>query len=128
MPITKNNLTQLRHEIEARLKDLEAPFEIKVGGIKYGENDATVKLTALHRADSGEVFNPDEAAFKSLAKLYDFEPEDFGKKFTVRGTTYKITGLASRRPKYPISALGPQGGRYKFPADVVLRALGRQGS
>lgn len=48
----------------------------------------------------------------------------FGKTVTLQGRSVKIVGIETRRPAYPVSVEGPQGGRYKVTVAMVLAALG----
>ena len=72
----------------------------------------------LQTTDHGE--DPYTARTARLLGL----PEDIvGKRFISRNRLFTVTDLVTRRPKYPVSASGPQGGRYKFSAAAVLRGL-----
>jgi hypothetical protein len=74
-----------------------------------------------------KVMGADREEFGAYAHAYGLEPSDFGAEFTTgTGRTYRITGIAPRRRKYPISAEEVKTGKgYKFPALTVSRALGR---
>lgn len=83
---------------------------------------ANIKFEILAPNESGEIESPEAKEFKSYATQYGFEPEDLGSEFTHRGETFRITGLKTRRPKFPISAERVRDGRgFKFPVDVVKR-------
>lgn len=68
----------------------------------------------------GAIFEPGKALFEVMAESYGLAPGDLGRKFTVRGETFRITGLNPNRPKYPIDAERlPDRRGFKFPADLV---------
>lgn len=63
-------------------------------------------------------------AFISLAFQFGLKKEWLGKQFLGNGgTRYTIVGLKPSYRKYPVIAVGPQGGRYKIPADTVRRGI-----
>jgi len=84
---------------------------------------ATFKFEMLAPNASGEIETPQAKEFKSYATQYGFEPEDLGSEFTHRGETFRITGLKTRRPKFPICAERVKDGRgFKFPVEAVKRS------
>jgi hypothetical protein len=96
----------------------------KGGSYARDGGNATIKFEiAAPDATTGEALTREAQDFKRFATDYGFEPEDLGTEFTVRGTVYKIAGLKTRRPKYPISAVRVKDGRsFKFPVDAVRRS------
>ena len=86
-----------------------------------------VKLTAVENQNQdGSSFDPQKVKWDANCSRYGLAEDDFGKKFTVQGVQYKIIGLNTRRPKYPISAVDISTYRsYKFSAGVVLHRLGK---
>jgi hypothetical protein len=76
----------------------------------------------------GALFEPGKALFGAMAETYGLSPDDLGRTFTVRGETFRITGLSPNRPKYPIDVERlPDRRGFKFPADIValhLKATG----
>ena len=65
-----------------------------------------------------------DEATQRTARLLGLPEDVVGKTVTLGRRTFTITGLVSRRPKFPVSARGPKGGRYKLPLQDVKRALG----
>jgi hypothetical protein len=95
-------------------------------GGSYDRNgaNATLKFELAAPNAAGVVETREAQDFKSLAHVFGLRPEDLGSKFNVRGTTYQITGLKSRRRKYPISAIRVSDGKaFKFPEATVKRDL-----
>ncbi len=81
---------------------------------------ATIKFEMLAPNASGEIESPEAKDFKRYAKQYGFEPEDLGSEFTHRGEKFRITGLKTRRRRFPISAERIKDGRgFKFPVEAV---------
>ncbi len=72
----------------------------------------------------GSVFQPEKAKFEVLAQNYGLEPGDFGRKFSTGQGQFQITGLDTRRPKYPVSAERiPDRQGFKFTAENVAVLL-----
>jgi hypothetical protein len=85
---------------------------------RFSNTNFTVKFTFVCETEDGIP-----ADFARLAPLYDLTVEDFGREFTTYNGTYRVTGINSRRPKYPVSAECVRTGKgYKFPASAVKRA------
>jgi len=77
----------------------------------------------------GSLFEPGKALFGVMAESYGLSPGDLGRTFTMRGETFRITGLNPNRPKYPIDVERlPDRRTYKFPADIVAVHLKASGS
>lgn len=67
-----------------------------------------------------------EAIFRMVAPRFGLEPDDFGREFAFRSNTYRIDGLNPAAPRYPVHASRqPDGKGFRFPVDIVQRALGR---
>jgi hypothetical protein len=81
----------------------------------------TVKLTFGVQNASGA-----SQADTQAASLLGLPADCIGRTFrSGRGTLYTITGINMRRRKYPVSATGPRGGRYKFTVAQVLSGLSK---
>ena len=78
----------------------------------------------------GSIFEPEKAMFEILAENYGLKPEDFGREFSTGSETFRIVGIETRRPKYPINAERlPDRRGFKFTAENVamcLKAAGEQ--
>ena len=60
--------------------------------------------------------------------LYGLATGDLGKTFSQDGYTFKIVGLNTRRRRYPVVVeRQPDGKRFKFGAEAIVRALGKKG-
>ncbi len=59
----------------------------------------------------------------NLAHMHNLPTDGLGKTFVSMGRTFTIIGLKSSRRKYPVTAVGSQGGRYKFSATSVRNGM-----
>lgn len=120
----------LDNAIEAALKPLanEHGIEIRIAGGRWSDHSYAVKLEILTRDEAGNVHHPGADSFRAMAKFYGLEPDDLGREFQQQGCIrYRITGLNTRRKKYPISVERVvDGKRFKMPAEMVREALGRK--
>ena len=111
---------------------IEAEFGVEITLGARGTFDpadtgsATFKLIVLPVID-GKTITKEETDFRTMAHLYGFQPDDFGRTFSQQGKVFQITGLKPGSPKYPVLAKNLGDGRnYKFPPETVtaLLALG----
>lgn len=72
----------------------------------------------------GTVFDPEKAKFELLARNYGLRPDDFGREFSTGRETFRIVGIETRRPKYPINVeRQPDRQGFKFTAENVVMCL-----
>lgn len=96
-----------------------ANFLTKIGG------QAPVAPVVPATTAIGQVRQFNEAAFAAKASILGLPADCFGKTFTAKGTQYRITGLHTNRPKFPVDAERVRDGMaFKFRVDGVLRSLG----
>jgi hypothetical protein len=130
--IDRKFLKALKADAEHALASVATKYGVHIsykgGSFALDGGNATVKFEIVAPdAVTGKVVSMDAQGFAKNAVKYGLHPDDLGKEFTSRGHTYMITGLKTSRPKFPISASRVTDGKgFKFPADLVLRALGRQ--
>lgn len=92
--------------------------------------EPTFRVSVLN--ENGEAYDPMKTEFEHLAKSYGLEPSDYGKEFKIqvgrhKWERYRITGLKTSRPKYPIQGIRVSDGRgFKFPSNTVAEALRRE--
>jgi hypothetical protein len=105
MKFNSDSLDILRSKMENLLKDfgLDNEIEFKMGRIGYTEGYCTIALKAY----STEKVGPANVAGKDMEFLNSAlrlgVPSDWlGKKVTMSGTAYTITGLNTRARKYPV--------------------------
>lgn len=90
---------------------------------KYGITVFKLEIGAILKEMNDDV---ERIEFESLCKLYNLEPDDFGKVFALGKVSYRIKGIKPRAPKYPIIATNIATGKdYKIRIEDVLIGLGR---
>jgi hypothetical protein len=95
-------------------------IEQKNGSFARDGSNATVKFELATVGSDGQAQTKGAQSFKQNAALFGIDPNALGTTFMHQGTEYRITGLVTRRPKYPVSAERVSDGRsFKFPSKVV---------
>ena len=106
-------------------------YNITVGNASYspeGTGHFKVEFGQVDPA-TGIASSPERDEFTKMASLYGLTPDDLDAKFNHRGTTYKITGLKTGRPKFPISVVRVRDNKgFKFPDSTVNRQKRWKGS
>jgi hypothetical protein len=93
----------------------EHGMSIRPGTSRFGSANATLKFELSDIASDGEVLTPEAQAFKTNATRYGLSPDDLYGTFNFQGNQFRITGIKTRRPKFPISAENVKTGRmHKF--------------
>lgn len=117
----------VREAVREALKSVEEEFEVDIefGNGRFSSGSFGFKIDINTRDENGEKQNAKEKEFKLYAKSFGLEPDDFGKTFNDRGKLYTIVGIKPRSYKVPVLAKNLKGKVYKFPADVIIRGLGR---
>ncbi|MCW3784591.1 hypothetical protein [Defluviimonas salinarum] len=84
--------------------------------------DAAVRVSIP--LPDGTLLDPERLRFEALAEAFGLSPTDFGRQFSTGRDLFRITGIAPRRPKYPVSAERiPDGQGFKFTVDQVALLL-----
>jgi hypothetical protein len=127
--IGKTAAQTLIAECKAALKGVvdAHDLELQTKTARYTDSQVTIRFILRTKVmdDDGNRISPEATAFKTKAWVYGLKPTDLGKEFVSNGKTFKITGLISRRKKYPIQATCIETGRgFKFGASQVAAALG----
>ena len=125
--LDKLTIKHIRKRLAAVFQPLaeELGVVINVGNCTFGENNCRFQLNVALLDSDGKAITEEADCFRSNAKLFGFEPDDLGSKFTFRGQSYSVCGLKPKSSKYPVIAKGGNGKSYKFPCRTVLEALGR---
>jgi hypothetical protein len=98
----------------------EHGMSIRPGTHRFSTENATLKFDLSDIASDGEVLTPEAQAFKTNAARYGLSPDDLYGTFSFGDKQFKITGLKTRRPKFPISAENVSTGRmHKFTEDSL---------
>ena len=126
--LDKLTVQHIRKRITAALGPLakELGVAVDLGNCTFGPSNCRFQLKVALLSSDGEAITEEADCFRNNAKLFGFEPDDLGRKFTFRGQSYTIYGLKPKSRKYPIIAQSGNGKNYKFPCRTVLEALGRE--
>jgi len=122
----RTKVKMLRAAMEKELKAIEEKFKVQVdiGKCTYTDSNCTFKVEFADVGDNGEVKSKEVEDFRLYASMYGLKPDDLGKIFSTNGEEYEITGLSTRKRKYPI--LGTRikdGAKFKFPVSQVQFGL-----
>lgn len=126
--IDRATCQQLDARIAAALQPLakELGLVIKMKGGKYSATNILFKVEVSVIAEDGTVATPEAETFKRLAVHYGLQPTDLNREFIASGVSYRITGLNTKRSRFPISAKRcHDGAGFKFSEDTVRNALAR---
>ena len=123
----RNSLRLLRKELDNVLAQVgrENNISLKCGNIRFDSRTAKIVVEAGTIDDAtGTVITQEMQQWRTGHTFYDLPAAGLGQMFFSGGTQYKITGLNTRRPKFPVSAERVCDGKlFKFPASVVRNAL-----
>jgi hypothetical protein len=123
--ITRDAMLALRADLDAAVRQVGERHGLKIqtGRATFSAECATFKVEVATIGQSGTVQTKEASAFKQLAQAYGLKAEHLGASFDQGGKTYTITGLKTKAHAYPILAKGQDGKTYKFPVEMVRRAL-----
>ena len=124
----RTKVKMLRDALEAQLQTVEEQFKVKIniGKCTYTTSNCSYKVEVADVGEGGEVKSKEVEDFRLYATSYGLNPDDLNKEFDSSGETFEITGLSTRKRKYPILGTRVKDGRkFKFPADQVAFALSR---
>lgn len=111
--------------ITKALKDVgdEYGVDLSVTGGRVGSGLGQINLEVKVRETAAGV-DGGKALWDRICTHYGLRPEHYGMTFTYQGTLYKVTGLRTSRPKYPIDAIRVHDKRaMKFVASTVAAKL-----
>ena len=120
----RGNLPQIRADIAAALKGVAETHGIQLGFGKITFHDTNFRATV-----TGDVMpntTPGTDADVDLSSVIhgNVLPENLrGRQFRAGSTLFTLSGVNSRRHKYPFTGTGPQGGQYKFTLAQVQNGL-----
>lgn len=125
--MTRATVKMLRDEVEQELAELATGHgvAVTVGSARFTGTSVTFQVEIAVKGDNGLARTREAEEFKLYAETFGLKPEWLGQSFKdVRGV-YKIKGLNTRAPKYPVLAENiATGTMYKFPTDTVRRHFG----
>lgn len=79
----------------------ELGLEFKYGGGSYDALKFSIRGDFILK-ETAEGKSGEQAEFERFCALYDFKPEDFGKRVDIGGETYRLVGFEPRRRKNQI--------------------------
>lgn len=126
----RSTVKAMRQPLEDALSVIEKQFGVKVtvGNASFTGENVTFKVELATVAADGTVNDKHVSDFKMLCGMYDLKPEHLGAEVVYAGTTYKITGLNPKAPRYPINVERVSDGRgFRLPERAV-RALTTDGA
>jgi hypothetical protein len=124
-------VTKRNHEQQTTITKMDRDATRRINDALKNALESTAALLGLNVSVRGGTFDPldgtfrpriefsvagaDRLAFDRVCELVGLTPEDFGREFTSRGRTFRVTGVNPRSPKFPIVATCVETGRpYKF--------------
>lgn len=124
--IDKKSLRDFREGFEKAVESFakKSGVAIKLGGIRYNESSFTGKLEVV-LADTASGMSAQEAIGRKSLELegvfFGLKAEDYGRTWkSWDGQTYRLIGVKSSRPKYPVMGEQVKTGRsYKFGEDII---------
>lgn len=125
--IDRETCKMLAGEIDKALAPLaeQLGISIRAGSGTYSSTNYTVKVEVSVKGEDGKEQTREAEAFKKIATLYGFKPEDLGEKFSFNGREYTIFGWVSKSRRFPVATVRDDGKKFKMPHSHVLRLLGR---
>ena len=112
---------EIREKINTNLQSLskELGMSIDVGNASFTENNIRFKLEVA-KVSNGTAVTQEVEQWNQYARMYGLDSTALGKIFTYGGKQFKITGLSTRRGRFPILAdRVPDGKKFKFPLEVA---------
>lgn len=126
--LSRQKVREIMADCEEALKAVAEKhgFELARRSCSYTEHEMPVAFRLVEVGEDGNALTREAGAFEQLKKFYGLEGVSVGDTFKNRGRIFRVTGLNSRAPKYPVLAEDLQGKKYKFPAEVVARKIGEK--
>lgn len=123
---TRQEAVKLAEEMREAVKPVLAKHGLTLGGghTTYG-TDVRVRLDVVKvELENGvNVATPEAANWKQMARYYGLPEDGLGKTFRNGGHTFTVTGLNTRRGRYPVLATREDGKQFKFPTETVAALL-----
>lgn len=124
---TRTNLEGIRKEFDSHMQEFEKKtgVEIKLGKINYQEYSfkANISATLSNKKEDLEKKKEAEAKhdFETFAKDFGLEPEDYGKVFKFKGSTFKVVGFNLNCPKNRMELIDINTKKkLKCPEDLII--------
>lgn len=128
MKITNFGRTEHRLLSAAITKALKAVgdefgVDLTAGGGQVGTGVGRVNVEVKVRETAAGIDGA-RALWDQMCGYYGLKPEHYGTTFYSNGVMFKITGLTTSRPKYPVDAIRVADSRaFKFPTSTIISKL-----
>lgn len=111
----KNKAKDIANDMAAALKAVadKHGMTVSVQGGTFDTTGVFKPRVEFRAADA------DRQEFVRYAVLVGVKPELFGKRFTVGGSTYVITGLKPAASRRPVMATRTDGMKFVFPVEMI---------
>ena len=106
-------------------KEFGTELKFQMKGFSYSAENCTFKIEAATIAHDGVVNSQERKAFVRLADMYGMAPAFLDKTFKQGAYSFTVTGLNTRRRKYPVCCKRDDGKNYSFTTDTVIRLMRR---
>lgn len=120
--ITRKDARKINEAVRKALQGVADEFGLTTppgGGVSFNDEGVSGRFQFSIKTEGGVP-----ADFTRNCGRFGLKPEHFGAEFKSGRDTFRITGIKTRRPKYPVSATRVKDGRsYKFTAQQVLHGL-----
>lgn len=130
MGITRQEVKTLRSYLQEAIDGLgvgDTTFTVGSASFDPIAGNGHFKVDFASITSEGVVETPERIDFIRFASNYGLTPDNIDDTFVTNGTQYRITGLKTRRKKFPISGERVSDGKpFKFTADQVVIALTRK--
>lgn len=120
--MNKQVLRAIEPNIIKVLNEKFPEFDFRFSGGRFDSTSATLKLVLSTKGADGIVLSHDRNDYEKYHGLYNLKPEWLDKTFTSNGKTYKVTGLAMNRRKYPVT-VEVNGKSMLMTAESVIRGF-----
>lgn len=116
--VDKALVQRIAAEVQTALDEVAARhgLTVKVGGGRYDPEVGTFSPKITFTAADAEA-----KAFAILAPEFGLKAEDYGRKITVKGRTFKVVGLNPRASRFPLMGEAEDGRQFKLTESVLAQ-------
>lgn len=127
MEVNRKSAREIRDKCVEKLAEYaeELGMQIMPASVRFGPTSVTIKLEfACIDEETGQPQDKKALAFSRSAFLYGLDPDWLGKCFISNGKEFRIVGLNSRAPKYPVNCVRTCDGKtFKFKEATVEKRM-----
>lgn len=121
----RNEARILTAALNAAMKTIGDTYgvDLSVNGGRVGTLKGQLKVDVSIRADAeAGTESGDQQMFNLYCEMFGVSADKFGRKFTSRGTQYKVVGINPGARKYALEIVRVHDGkRFRFNPDAVLQ-------